>query len=99
MTKLTQTGSSSWSLDGELTFATVAGILNRGPQVNPADAVVLDLSGVTRGDSAGLALLVEWLRIARDRGGTLEFTGLPKEMVRLARVADRNSLVCENHSR
>ena len=99
MTKLTQTGSSSWSLDGELTFATVAGILNRGPPVNPAEAVVLDLSGVTRGDSAGLALLVEWLRIARDRGGTLEFTGLPKEMVRLARVADLNSLVCENHSR
>jgi phospholipid transport system transporter-binding protein len=99
MTKLTQTGMSSWLLEGELTFATVAGILNGGPQVKSAEAAVLDLSGVTRGDSAGLALLVEWLRAARDRGGTLEFTGVPREFVQLARVADLDGLIHDNQSR
>ena len=98
MTKLTQTGSASWSLDGELTFATVAGIVSGGPQVSAAESAVLDLSGVTRSDSAGLALLVEWLRGVQDRGGALEFTGLPKEMTQLARVADLDRLICDNRN-
>ena len=99
MTTLTRTGSCSWSIEGELTFATVAGILDQAPQVKLAATGVLDLAGVTRAASAGLALLVEWLGMARDRGSTLEFTGLSTEMLRLVQVADLDSLICNNHSR
>ena len=99
MTTLTRTGSCSWVVEGELTFATVAGILDQAPQVNPSAVGVLDLAGVTRADSAGLALLVEWLGIARDRGSTLEFTGLSAEILRLVQVADLDSLICDSHSR
>jgi phospholipid transport system transporter-binding protein len=87
MTKLIQTGPSSWSFKGELTFATVTGLLTSGPKVDPTKAAVVDLSGLTRGDSAGLSLLVEWLAAARARGGVLSYTGLPKNFARLARVA------------
>ena len=87
MTKLTRTGSSSWLFEGELTFFTVAKIFTAGPKVDPTKHAVVDLSGLTRGDSAGLSLLVEWLAVARANGGTLRYTGLPENFARLARVA------------
>ena len=87
MTKLTRTGPSSWSFEGELTFATVTGMLTGGPKVDPTKPAVVDLSGLTRGDSAGLSLLVEWLAVARASGGVLRYTGLPENFARLARVA------------
>ena len=87
MTKLTRTGPSSWSFEGELTFATVTGMLTSGPKVDPTKSAVIDFSGLTRGDSAGLSLLVEWLAMARASGGVLRFTGLPENFARLARVA------------
>jgi phospholipid transport system transporter-binding protein len=87
MTKLIQTGPSSWSFEGELTFATVAGMFTAGPKVDPRKPAIVDLSGLTRGDSAGLSLLVEWLAAARASGGLLRYTGLPENFARLARVA------------
>ena len=87
MTKLTRTGPSSWSLEGELTFATITGMLTGAPEVGPTMSAVVDLSGLTRGDSAGLSLLVEWMAMARDNGGALRYTGLPEKFARLARVA------------
>jgi len=87
MTKLTQTGPSLWVFEGELTFATVTGMLAGGPKVDPTKPAVVDISGLTRGDSAGLSLLVEWLVVARASGGVLQYTGLPKNFARLARVA------------
>ena len=87
MTKLTQKGPSSWSFEGELTFATVAGMLTIGPKVDPTKPAGVDLSGLTRGDSAGLSLLVEWLAVARANGGVLRYTGLAENFARLTRVA------------
>ena len=87
MTKLTRTGSSSWVFEGELTFATVTGMLIVGPKVDPTKIAVVDLSGLTRGDSAGLSLLVEWQAAARANGGVLRYTGLPENFARLVRVA------------
>ena len=87
MTKLTKTGPSSWSFEGELTFATVTGMLIGGPKVEPSNPAVVDFSGLTRGDSAGLSLLVEWLAAARASGAVLRYTGLPENFARLARVA------------
>jgi phospholipid transport system transporter-binding protein len=87
MTKLTRTGPSSWALEGELTFATVTRMLTSAPKVDPTKPTLVDLSGLTRGDSAGLSLLVEWLVVARASGGVLRYTGLPENFSRLARVA------------
>ena len=87
MTKLTRTGPSSWSFEGELTFVTVNGMFTSGPKVDPTKTAVVDLSGLTRGDSAGLSLLVEWLAVARASGGELRYTGLPENFARLARAA------------
>ena len=86
MTKLAQTGPSSWSFEGELTFATVTEMFSKCLKVDLTKPTVVDLSGVTRGDSAGLSLLVELLAVAEASGGVLRYTELPEKLGRLARV-------------
>ena len=68
------------ALSGELSFATVQAFLNRQ---TAADGMTLDLSGVTRVDSAGLALLLEWTRAAKTRSG-LSIKNPPAQLRELA---------------
>lgn len=75
-------------LRGELTFATVMGLSrSSSAQLWQDGAVTLDLAGVTRTDSAGLALLVEWIRIARRKGKSIQFRNIPEQMMAVAQVA------------
>ncbi|MDA3920303.1 MAG: STAS domain-containing protein [Salinisphaera sp.] len=41
---------------------------------------VIDLSGVTHSDSAGVALLLEWIRDAQQAGAKLRFSNAPSQM-------------------
>ena len=46
----------------------------------------VDLSAVTRADSAALALMLSWMRDAGKKQVALKFTGLPDELLALAGV-------------
>ena len=48
--------------------------------------MVIDLAQVERADSAGLALMIEWLKRARDAGCRLEFANIPDQVQTLIRV-------------
>jgi len=73
-------------LTGELTFATVPQALDSaGAKLAEGDgAVTVDLSGVTRTDSAGIALLLELMRLALEHKRELSFTGAPEQVRKLA---------------
>ena len=76
------------SLSGELNFAkTPQALVQASAALNTSDAaspLVLDLSGVTRADSAGLALLLELTRVVKARGGTLQIEKSPPQLRKLA---------------
>ncbi len=75
-------------ITGDLTFDTVADIVSRGDEVLGGNGrITLDLRSVTRADSAGLALMVEWLREARRRGGRLEVVNMPEQMFSIAQMS------------
>ncbi len=75
-------------LEGELSFATVPELWRATPFPPAGEGpVVLDLGGVRRADSAGLALLVEWLRAARRAGRELRLRAMPEQMRAIARVS------------
>jgi len=81
-------------LSGELSFASVPALLRESQrllsqQVDAvgANAVTIDLRGVSRTDSAGLALLVEWMRSFRAQGVTISFLNMPVQMLALARLS------------
>lgn len=83
-------------LIGELGFDTVSEVLEPGRRAIAGVAgahAVLDLSQVTRADSAGLALVVDWLRAARARELELELRAVPAQLADIARVSDLETLI------
>ncbi len=91
---LSELGPGNLALVGELDFDSVASLLEQGlAKLNSADALVLDLSGVTRANSAGLALLLEWLEQGRRRGVDLRFANLPASLVDIARISNATDLL------
>ncbi len=74
-------------VSGPLVFDTVPDIYaaSKGWFTGSGE-LVLDLAGVTRVDSAGLALVVEWRRVAQTAGRALRLLNIPAQMRVLARV-------------
>jgi phospholipid transport system transporter-binding protein len=88
--RLTKTSEYHYQLTGSLSFKQVAKVINlldiAISSANNSDLSV-DLSGITHSDSAGLALLVEWLRRARSHSVRLVFLNLPKQLREIARIS------------
>ena len=82
----TDQGDGRWLLTGELGFATVPGLLNGSGRELAASASEVDLAGVTRADSAGLALLIAWTRARAGAGQAIRFTHVPAQLLSIARV-------------
>jgi len=82
-------------VNGELSYATVPDLLEQGAALlaGRSARVRLDLGGVTRADSAGLALLVEWLRAARGRRADIVFRNVPPQMLAIARVSGLDGIL------
>ena len=74
------------AIRGELSFANaVEALAAARAALNGGDGPFeLDLSGVTRADSAALALLLELSRQSRRRGRELRCVGAPEQLRRLA---------------
>ena len=82
------------ALDGPLVFDTAGEALSRTLTLLPATGTaVIDLGGITRADSAALALLVEWRRVARTRGLKIELRALPAQLRALAAATGLDKLV------
>ena len=79
----------SYGVQGAMTFESVAALWRQSVEIFPDEAVFqIDLAQVTHTDSAGLALLVEWLREGLRRGARIEFLNFPAQMLALAGAAN-----------
>jgi len=88
-------GEGRYRLRGELSFANAAALERTGRVMfdDAAGQLVVDLAAVTRADSAGLALLIEWLREARAAGKRITFSHIPEQMLAIARVSSLEQLL------
>ena len=79
----------------DLTFASVTSVLVHSRPLLNADGgrLVIDLADVTRADSAGLALLLEWLRMTRAKGAEILFRHVPEQLMAIARASDLERLI------
>lgn len=85
--RITSAEDGRVAIAGDLTFETVPLLWTRGAEVlQGGDAVILDLDAVTRADSAGLALMVEWLKQARRNGARIKVVNMPSQMLAIARM-------------
>ena len=79
-----------YAIEGELNMQTVPAVSLQLKSVLPksnGEAFTLDLAAVSRSDSAGVALLVEVMQIAKTSGQTLSFSNLPEQMKDIAGVS------------
>jgi phospholipid transport system transporter-binding protein len=72
---ITRQDPQHFLVEGELNMVTAPALLQAMTSQFPASGseAHIDLAGVTRSDSAGLALLVEWLRLAETHNIRLHF--------------------------
>ena len=88
--KLQADGNGCFRLSGAATMNSVAALRSAGLQAFAASSgdITLDLAALTRVDSAGLALLIDWLAWARTTSRALRFVSLPESLRALARLSD-----------
>jgi phospholipid transport system transporter-binding protein len=83
-------------VDGALTFATARNARELGLRVLEAsagDRVTIDCKGVTKADSAGLAVLLDWLSWGRRRSRTVSLENLPASLIAIARISEVDGLL------
>ncbi len=73
-------------LAGPLTQETVRAFYDSGLQPAGQSALEVNLSKVETVDSAAVSLLLSWLREAQRNNLSLNFTGVPDNLLSLARV-------------
>lgn len=83
---LSQRGAGVWHLAGVLDMTSVPTLCDAARKLIDAPEVLVDLCDVTRMDSAGLALLVDWQGQARGRRTKLRFRNLPADIAGIAEV-------------
>ncbi|HMH27424.1 MAG TPA: STAS domain-containing protein [Steroidobacteraceae bacterium] len=90
---VTQEGEHA-RVNGVLHFSTVTALLRSGSEaIANGRAAVIDLAGVKDSDSSGLALLIEWLSIARAERKSLRYENIPVQLHQLARLSDVEELL------
>jgi len=76
-----------YRLTGPITFATVTKLYDDAAlEFEPGQTLELDLGAAARVDSAGVALLVEWARMAASAGARLRISSMPIQLERLIQV-------------
>jgi phospholipid transport system transporter-binding protein len=81
-------------VSGSLHFTTVSALLPLGVDaIDSGKAAVIDLAGVTGSDSSGLALLIEWLSVAKSAGRALRYDNIPSQLHQLARLSEVEELL------
>jgi phospholipid transport system transporter-binding protein len=75
---------------GELAFDSVPGLLEQSRTLlcEGHGPLAIDLAQVERADSAGLALMIEWMRMARRHERDIRFMHLPEQIRAIAEASD-----------
>jgi phospholipid transport system transporter-binding protein len=91
-----ETSDGRVAVTGELTFATAREARQVGLLVlesSRAERIVVDCAGVTRADSAGLAVLLDWLAWGRRKSRAVSLTNLPASLVAIAKISEVDELL------
>lgn len=82
-------------VSGELTFSTVTQVLEQSRPLLAAinGQAVMELADVERVDSAGLALMTQWVRMAREQGLEIRFRHVPAQLLAIAHASDLDNIL------
>ncbi len=91
---LADKGEGQFALSGEMTFATAEQILHDSEKpFDEHSQIEIDLSEVTVSDSAGLALLLEWVTWANHTVREIRFADIPERIMAIAKTTEVDELL------
>lgn len=92
--KLEDLGEGRFALSGAMTFDTSERILQASEEpFEQHTRIEVDLSGVTHSDSAGLALLLEWITWANHTVREIRFKSMPERVLAIAKTTEVDPLL------
>ena len=96
--EITEISGGRVQVRGALVFATARRAREEGLRVLSAanagqGAIDIDCSGVTASDSAGLAVLLDWLSYARKARRQLTLSNLPAPIMAVAKISNVEELL------
>ena len=92
--ELKDLGDGRFALTGEVSFDTAERILRASEKpFEEHTQIEIDLSGVTESDSAGLALLLEWVTWANHTVREIRFEGMPERVMAIAKTTEVDQLL------
>lgn len=81
-------GSGRLVVDSDLTFKSIDGqSVKSFAFLKSGKEITIDLSRVANADSAGLALLIEWIKYTRSKRIALKFKNIPEQLLTLAKLS------------
>ena len=81
-------------LCGEVVIASAPALLAEARKLFAGQSqIVVDLAEVSRVDSSGLALMLEWLQLAQANNISLRFRNIPASLLRIARLSNVEALL------
>ncbi len=87
-------GAGRFRVSGVLDASTTPALLEQSRERFAHEkSVEVDFAQVTESDSAGMALLIEWMRLARRQGQKLRFSNIPAQIAALARISEVDDLL------
>ena len=87
-------GDGQFALSGDMTFDTAERILQASERpFEDHTRLEIDLTGVTHSDSAGLALLLEWVTWANHTVREIRFSGMPDRVLAIAKTTEVDGLL------
>jgi phospholipid transport system transporter-binding protein len=88
---------SRMDVKGALTYITARRAREAGQRIlrdsSSREAMTVDCAGVGDADSAGLAVLIDWLATASKQGRGLQFSNLPPGILAAAKISDVEAIL------
>lgn len=84
------TSPGGFAVRGALTFASARSARSEGLhalRTSSARSLEVDCGGIGRSDSAGLAVLLDWMAVMKKEGRPLCFANLPAGLLAVARIS------------
>ena len=87
-------GDGHFAVRGDLTFRTAGIALEESKELFADHSILeVDLGGVNRADSAGLALLLEWVNWAKNYVREIRFRNVPDEILSMAQISEVDDML------
>jgi phospholipid transport system transporter-binding protein len=91
---ITDLGDGRFALGGDMTFATAGRLLRESERLfEEHTRIEMDLGNVSNTDSAGLALMLEWITWANHTVREIRFSNVPEKIDAIAKTTEVDHLL------